>query len=965
MHIIIMNRNNKINLVIIKKQLSKMRKRSFLLVGLCLLIGMPAFSQSKVDLNQEMKLEGTIRYGKLDNGMTYYVKSNKKPENRAEFYLAVNAGSVLETEDQRGLAHFTEHMGFNGTKQFPGNELIDALQKEGITFGRDNNAYTAFDQTVYNLSLPTDKPELFNLGLKVLDGWASGMLMMANQIDDERGVIIEEWRGGRGADDRMRQKTWPIILKGSRYADRLPIGTLDNLQNFKYSSIRNFYSKWYRPDNEAIIVVGDFDADEMVQKIKDYFTMNAKPSTPLDRPEYSIPDNKEPLIAVATDKEATSNSFVVLYKKPAKTMKTVGDFREQELMVSLYETMIQNRLNEMSDKKGCPFIGAQMGYTPTFIARNVGGYIIAGSAKDGKVLESLKTLMKENQRVLQHGFLSTELERAKESVLERYETVSKEANKVPNSSWASMLVDNFLEQTPVPGARAEYRWAKALIDGITLDEVNGLAKKWISKENIVAYVTMPERKDLKVPTTDQIKKIILDADKINTTPYIDTYKEVPFFAENVKAGKITKEVKNDEFGYTEWTLSNGAKVIVKPSTLSDNQIIMNSWSDGGTSLYPNDMLYNAQMAATIIDGSGIGQMDHNQLQKFQSKHTFGTEPYISSLREGINGSVTPKDLEYLFQYVYMYFTSPRKDKEVLDVQIENLRSQLKTIQNSPEVAFQLQIFKSMYPNDKRTIVLPTDKQINSLNIDKMYKIFRERFSNASDFTFEFVGNFNMDTIRPLVEKYIGGLPSTGKTEKWKNVDPKFATGVVNDVVYKGTEDKTTILMAMKKPFVTGDKEKRIIDVMGEILQIKTTQKIREELGATYSPYMGVDYDLQPEPELTWQAYYSCSPANADKVIDATWEILDKVINEGVSDVDLSKAKEQLIKRRESSYTSSDSFWASAIRSSYIYGTKIQTMDEYSNIVNSVTSDDVKNAAAKYLKHNEYVKVMLQPENLKK
>lgn len=945
-----------------------MKKRSVLAIGLCLLLSATGFSQnksSKVNLSQEMKLEGTIRYGKLDNGMTYYVKSNKKPENRAEFYLAVNAGSVLEEEDQLGLAHFTEHMGFNGTKQFPGNELIDALQKEGITFGRDNNAYTAFDQTVYNLTLPTDKPELFNLGLKVLDGWASGMLMMANQIDDERGVIIEEWRDGRGADDRMRQKFWPVILKGSRYADRLPIGTLDNLQNFKYSSIRNYYQKWYRPDNEAIIVVGDFDADEMVQKIKDYFTMNVKPTTPLERPEYSIPDNKEPLIAVATDKEATSNSFCVLYKHPAKTMKTVGDFREQELMTNLYETMIANRLSEMSQKKGCPFMGAQIGYTPTFIARNIGGYIIAGSAKDGKILESLKVLMEENQRVLQHGFLATELDRAKEIVLEQYERASKEANKMYNGTWADMLVDNFLEGTPIPGARAEYKWAKALIDDITLDEVNGMAKNWVTKENIIAYVTMPERKGLKIPTEDQIKKIILDADKLKTKPYVDTYKEVPFFTANVKAGKITNETKNDEFGFTEWTLSNGAKVIVKPSTFTDNQIIMNSWSDGGTSLYPDDMLFNAQMAASIIDGSGIGEMDHNQLQKFQSKHTFGTEPYISSLREGINGSVTPKDLELLFQYVYMYFTSPRKDKEVLDVQIENLRSQLKTIQNSPDVAFSMQLQKSMYPNDKRSISIPTEKQINSLNIDKMYKIFKERFSNASDFTFEFVGNFDINTIKPLVEKYIGGLPSTGKTEKWKDVSPKFAKGAVNDVVYKGTEDKVNILMVMNKPFVNGDKEKRVIDVMGEILQIKTTQKIREELGATYSPYMGVSYGIQPKPEFTWQAFYSCSPENVDKVVNATWEILDNMAKEGADDVNLAKAKEQLIKRREASYTSSDSFWASVIQSSYVYNTPIMNMEAYTNLVNSITSDDIKAAAAKYLKHDEYVKVMLMPETLKK
>ena len=943
-----------------------MRKRSILAIGLCLLMSATGFSQngkssSKVDLSQKIKLESTVRYGKLDNGMTYYIKSNKKPENRAEFQLVVNAGSVLETEDQRGLAHFTEHMGFNGTKQFPGNDLTDALQKEGITFGRDDNAYTTFDQTVYTLTLPTDKPELFNLGLKVLDGWASGMLMTDKQIDDERGVIIEEWRLHQGAGDRMRQKTWPVILKGSKYADRLPIGTLENLQTFKYPSIRNYYKQWYRPDNQAIIVVGDFDADEMEQKVKDYFSMNTKPSETFDRPEFSIPDNKEPLIAVATDKEATATEVLLLYKHPVTPIKTVGDFREKELLVNIYETMLNNRLAEKTNKKDCPYVSAQSGYTSTFIARTVGGYISVASAKDGKVLDALKVLVEENQRVIQHGFLATEFERAKETVLEMYERAAKEASKVNSGTLAAQYVNHFLEETPVPGARQEFRWVKGLIDGVSLDEINAMAKKWITKENIIAYVTMPERKGLKVPTVEEIRKVIEGAENLKTKPYVDTYKEVPFFSENVKAGKVSKEVKNDEFGYTEWTMSNGAKVILKPSTLKDNEILMRSWSNGGSSLYPDDMLFNVQMAPAIIDGSGIGQMDHNQLQKFQQKHTFGTEPYISSLREGINGNSSPKDFELLLQYTYMYFTSPRKDKDILEARVDQLKSQLAQLKNSPEVAFQLQMQKSMYPNDKRSITLPTEKQINSLNIDKMYKIFRERFNTASDFTFEFVGDFKIDEIKPLIEKYIGGLPSNGKTEQWKDVDPVFAKGVVDDVVYKGSDDKAMLVLISKKDFTNDEKEKRIIDVMSEILQIKVTEKIREELGATYSPYLNLNYEMLPQPSFTMMAYYTCAPKNVDIVENATWEILDDMINNGTDEVNLYKAKEQLIKRRESAYTSSNSFWASVIQSSYIYGLQLRNMDDYSSIVNSVTLDDVKSLAAKYLTHKEYVKVKLLPE----
>lgn len=941
-----------------------MRKRSFLLVGLCLLISLTGYSQtksSKIDLNQEIKLESTVRYGKLDNGMTYYIKANKKPENRADFYLAVNAGSVLETEDQRGLAHFTEHMGFNGTKQFPGNTLTDELSKNGITFGRDDNAYTAFDQTVYQLTLPTDKPELFNLGLKVLDGWASGMLMAGTEIDAERGVIIEEWRGNRGAQERMRAKIWPIILKGSKYADRLPIGTLDNLQNFKYSSIRNFYKTWYRPDNQAVIIVGDFDADEMEQKVKDFFTMTPKPCEPLVRPTESIPDNKEPLIAVATDKEATSTQIMLFYKHPAQQMRTVGDFRNQELLVNLYELMLSNRLNEKSDKKDCPFLGASAGYAPSFIARTVGGYISSAAAKDGKALESLKAMVQENERVLRYGFLQTEFDRAKESLLERYEQSAKEANKTHNTVFSSAFVDNFLEGTPAPGARQEYRWAKALMKDITLEEVNALAKNWITKENIVCYITMPEGK--KIPTEKDILKILDNASSMKVTPYVDTYKEVPFFSEKVNKGKIVSEKKNEKFDYTELKLSNGATVILKPTTLKDNEIIMNCFSKGGESLYGDADVFNAQMAASIIDGSGIGQMDHNQLQKFQQKHSFGTEPYIGDLSEGISGNCAPKDFELLMQYFYMYFTAPAKDKEVLETKVAQLKSQLPLLQNSPDIAFAKQLRKSMYPNDKRNIVVPTDKDLNSLNIDKMYKIFRERFSSASDFTFVIVGTFGVDTTKALIEKYIASLPTTGKTEQWKDVSPQFAKGKVDDKVYKGTEDKATMCILIKKPFNYTDKEKRIIDVMGEILQIRCTEKIREELGSTYSPYLGIAYSKYPKAEFTLQAYYSIQPSNEQKVTDATFAILDEMIQNGASEDYIAKAKEQLIKRREQAMQSNN-FWSNNLQSLYLYGNEILDVDTYNNSINAVTNDDLKASAAKYLKYDEHVKVTLLPEQTK-
>src|SRR5574344_775703 len=491
-----------------------MKRRFLLVLGLCLALTITVFAQkggkssSKIDLNEQIKLDSKVRYGKLANGMTYYIKSNKYPEKRADFQIAINAGSVLENEDQVGLAHFTEHMGFNGTKQYPGNSLISSLQKEGIAFGRDDNAYTSFDQTVYQVTLPTDKPELFDMGLKILDGWGGGMLMSEKEINAERGVIIEEWRLGQGASDRLRKKTWPIVFKGSKYADRLPIGTLENLQTFKPESIRNFYKTWYRPDNEALIIVGDFDADEMEQKVIDYFSMTRKPESPLNRPSLSIPDHAEPIIAIATDQEANSNDVSIYYKHHSNAVKNIGDFRTYDLVYTLFSKMLNSRLREMTEKKTCPFVNAGVGYASAILARDIAAYYCGVTAKEKKVLNSLESMMIENQRVLQHGFLASELKRAKEALLDEYAKAAREENKTSNSELASQYVNNFLQQDPVAGARVENRWAKALVEDITLDEVNALAKQWMTDNNMIVEITMPEKKGTKVPTTADVMKVI-------------------------------------------------------------------------------------------------------------------------------------------------------------------------------------------------------------------------------------------------------------------------------------------------------------------------------------------------------------------------------------------------------------------------------------------------------------------------
>lgn len=946
-----------------------MKSRFFLVIALCFTMVTTGFSQlgfgasqKALDLDEELQLDGKVRTGTLANGLTYYVKANKTPENRAEFQIAVNAGSVLEEPNEVGLAHFSEHMNFNGSKQYPGNTMIDELEKKGIVFGRQINAYTGFDQTVYMLTLPTDDKALFDMGLKILDGWAFGALMTGEEIDKERGVIIEEWRMSQGGAERLRAQTWATMLKGSKYAERLPIGTLDRLENFEYDDIRGFYKKWYRPDNMAVIVVGDFDADEMEEKIIDFFTMTDAPCTPTVRPIYTIPTNKEPLVCVATDKEATSTALTFLYKHPSKEVKTIGDFREQKLVYGLFSEMFYDRLRELSDKKSSPFISAYVGYG-NFLARPVDALQGFVTSKEGKALESLEAVMMENQRLVQHGFLPTEFERAKESLLIRYEKAAKEESKTENSRVAAGLVDYFLDDEPMPGSRIEYKYARELLDGISLEEVNSLITKWITDENFVLTLQMPEKKGVKVPSEKDLLKVVDKAKKAKTKPWIDNVKTEPFLISEPKGGKIAKSVKNEKFGYTEYTLSNGATVILKPTDYKNDEILVNATSPGGSSLYEDKDIINVTFAANIIDGSGIGNYDNSELMKFLKGKTVGLSPVISELEEKITGSSSPADFETLLQYLYMYFEAPRKDKDVLDRTVSQLETQINMYKNMPEFAFQEGWVKAMYPKSKRQIILPTEAQLKQLNIDKMYKIFRERFDDASDFTFTFVGNLDEAKVLPLIEKYIGGMPAKGKTEKWIDRKDEFAKGIVDEVIYAGEANKGLMAIVSKKPFDWNDKDRVAMRMLNNVCSIKLTETIREEMGGTYSPSFQLDYDKYPQPEASWLCYYTCDPTTVDKLTKATFEVFDDIIAEGPTDEDLAKVKEQLIKGRQTQMEK-NGFWSSTINGSRWYGYEIQTLEEYSQSVNAITKADLQEIAKKYLGHQEYVRASLKPESMK-
>ncbi len=939
-----------------------MYKKHALLLIVVAFIGCNVFGQKKLNLDDKIPVDPKVRVGKLDNGLTYYIRENKKPEKRAQFQLAVNAGSILEDSIQQGLAHFTEHMAFNGTKYFKGGDMINILQKNGITFGSHVNAYTSFDQTVYEVTIPTDKDSTIELGFKVLDGWAFGLLMDAKEIDAERGVIIEEWRTRLGADERLRDATWPIMLKNSLYAKRLPIGTVDVLKTFKYETIRNFYKEWYRPDLMAIILVGDFDAAQMEAKVKQYFSGYAKPVNPKERKYFDVPANKEPLIAIATDKEESSTQLQFFWKQPHFAVKTVGDYRTQ-LIHNLFTGMLNDRLSELAQKPDCPFMGAGTFYGG-FLSRSLDVFGGSCSPKDNKVEDALKAVLREIYRVKQHGFLATELERQKEEILSSYEKAAKEAGKTDNSKFSHEYVNNFLEQEPIPGIKTELQYAQTFLDGITLKEVDELVNQWISDDNFVLTLTGPKKDGVNIPNEKTILSILDAAKKEQTQPYVDNFKPEPLVAENLTAGTIVSTKPNTEFGYTEYTLNNGVKFVVKSTDFKEDEIRINAYSPGGTSLYGDDKFFAASQAATIIDQSGISTFDNTQLSKKLKGKNIGISPYINELTEGFSGNCSPKDLETALQLIYLYFKAPRKDTEAFNKYISQLKNQIKNIDANPQVAYSEGVTKALYPDSKRKIVVPTEAQINGLNLDEIYNIYKDRFADASDFTFFFVGNVADSSIKTIT-KYLSNLPSINRKENWMYRDTAIVRGVVNKDVIKGTEDMSILGVFLLRNFEFDNaKERMAVNILSDALQITLTQVVREKMGGAYSPYIGLRAEKYPTGKLTGQAIIQCQPKNIDAITKAIFKIMKQYQKKGADAETLDKVKKQTISEREPEMKQNGT-WVSFLYSKYWYNTQIRSFETFSNDVNAITNEDIKAVAKKYLNTDQYIRVMLKPETVKK
>ena len=913
--------------------------------------------QSSVDLTTKLTIDPNVKIGKLDNGLVYYIRQNSKPEKRVELRLVVNAGSILENDDQQGLAHFMEHMNFNGTRTFPKNELIDFLQKTGVRFGADINAYTSFDETVYMLQLPTDDSILVEDGYKVLEDWAHYAVLDDKEIDKERGVITEEWRLGLGARDRMMKKFFPVIFKGSKYAERIPIGKIDVIENFKHQLLKDFYHDWYRPNLQAVVLVGDLDPEKAEAQIKAHFGNMKNPENPKERTTFDIPDNTEPLIAIAIDKEATDNYVIVFYKHPLSADKTLGDLREK-FMAELYTGMLNNRFNEISQKPESPYVfaGAEYG---RFLSRNKDAFMINAMTKESQIDKSLEILLAENERVKRFGFTQTEFDRQKEELTSQYEKMSKEFDKTESNVFCSDYVSNYLSEDAIPGAQKKFKYVQRLLPEIKLSDINDLAKKWVTDSNLGLVVMAPEKPGVKVPTKEEILSIILASKTMDLKPYVDNFREEPLVKE-VHAGKITGSKENKELGTTELTLSNGVTVVLKPTNFKNDEILISAYSPGGNSLVPDNEFMSANYASQIIDMSGLGNFDNVELQKKLKGKTIQINPYIDDVKEGFRGNTTPKDFETMMQLIWLYFEQPRKDTTAYQAFMSQMENQMKFMKSNPIMTFYDTLFKVVYPGYKRMIIFPSPAQLGEVNLDQALKIYRDRFADASDFKFFLTGNFTVDSISPFIEQYFGSLPALNRNETWKDTSPKIAEGKTNLKVFKGTDPQSMVGLVMSEPFAWSEKNVLCMNMIKEIIGIKLVEVIREKMSGVYSPQVMVNLDQYPKPVFQLIVMFGCSPKTTEKLTKAVFGEINKIRKNGPTDVDLKKAQEALIRSRETDLEKNE-FWLRKIESIYFNHDSPNNITTFKDRVNAITIEDLKLAASTYLKPDHYVRAVLMPE----
>lgn len=899
------------------------------------------------------------RVGKLPNGMTYYVRKNTEPRKRAFLMLAVKVGAIQEEDPENGLAHFTEHMGFNGTKNFPKNELVSFLQSNGIKFGDDLNAFTSFDRTIYMLPVPTDSAGVFRRAFDVLEDWAHNMTMDPAEIEKERGVILEELRGGKGAQQRMRDRYFPIIMNGAKWGRRNVIGTEDILKNFKPETIQNFYKTWYRPDNQAIIAVGDFDPDAVETMIRQQFGSLPMPANPKPIGSYPIDDNADTKLAIVTDPEQPYTIVQVMGRQPRLREKSLSDTREK-MKRSLFNTMFANRLQELTKQANPPFQfggGGIGGFLGDYDAFN--SFVVA---RQGKLQEGVRAVLDENARALKYGFTATELERAKQQLLTATEKRFKEKDKTNSQALAFEYATHFVDTTPSMGISAYYDFVKSQLPGISLEEVNEVPRKVISDRNRAVIVMAPEKDKASLPTEAQLLDWINNGGK-DVKPYVDEVVKGDILKTLPTGRPARAEKALTDIGATELTLANGMKVVLKPTDFKNDEILFTGYSFGGTSLYSDADFYNADYSNLLAVQGGLGDFSSVQLKKYLTGRVVSVSPYVNELTEGISGSMSPKDVETGLQMIHAYFTAPRRDAEVVKGFLANLKDDLEQGRRTPDpqqvFSDSVSAFMGGYAR-RRMPVQPED--VDKIDLDKSLGFYRDRFANAADFTFFFVGNFDAATLKPLLEKYLGSLPATAKKETFRDLNLNPPRGQVSKTFYRGVDDKAMAQLIYSGTMPYSEDNATNLSALEEILNIRLIEDIREKESGVYYIYAQSGLSKLPKPTYTLTIGYGTNPGRVNELADKTQAILDDIRKNGPGQKELDKFKVET-KRQLEVQMRENRFWLNALNQAYQRNENPAGMLSEVRRINAVTVASVRAMAQRVMGPNR-AKLVLMPEKPK-
>jgi zinc protease len=919
--------------------------------------GQVASNAQSAALSQAIPVDPEITVGSLANGLRYYVRANKKPEKRAELRLVVKAGSILEDDDQRGLAHFAEHMAFNGTRNFPKHEVVSFLESLGMRFGADINAYTSFDETVYTLTVPTDKPETMDRALLILEDWAQAITFDPVEIDKERGVVLEEWRVRRGAGARMQDKVFPIWLKGSRYPDRLPIGTPEVLKTFAPDRLKQFYTDWYRPDLMAVVAVGDFDKTATEGLIKTHFSRLKSPPAPRARPIYDIPDQPGTRYALMSDKEMTTTSVQINTLLPARSQGTVGVYR-QEMVDRLFSAMLSARLSEITQKADAPFIQAFAGRS-IFLARTKESTGLTALVKEDGTERGLDALLAEVERASRFGFTATELDRQKQTTLRNYERIVAEKDTRESQSRASEYIRNFLENESLPTADYEFALHQRFLPEITLAEVNKLPAEWFPDRNRIVIAFGPDKPGLVLPDEAKLAAIVTAAPGKDLKPYEDTAAAATLLDPIAATGTIARTSTKEAVGITEWDLSNGVKVVLKPTNFKEDEILFRATSPGGTSLASDKNYIPASTATQVIAAGGLGKFSVVDLRRVLTGKIAGATPFIGELDEGLNGSSSRKDLETLFQLIYMRFTQPRADATAFAVQQTQMKAALANQTAVPEFAFRETLTTTLYQNHVRRRV-PSPANVDEWNLAASEAFYKERFADASDFTFVFVGSFDLATMKPLVEKYLGTLPSIKRKETWKDVGVRTATGVIDKKVEKGIEPKSQAAIIFSGPFVYDQTQRVAIRAMADILRTRLLDTIREDLGGTYSIGATPNYQKIPNSEYMISIQFGCDPARAESLVARVLQEIEQFKANGPTDKQVNDEREALLRDFETN-AKQNGYLLTQLVVKYQFGEDPAGVWDVPNYYKKVDAAMIQQAARTYLDGKNRLTVVLFPE----